>query len=154
MTTVASDEQKPPATAIDYALINVGYVGALVGIGTVVHRRGSEVEFSARDLVLLALATFSLAEVLAHERIATWLREPFNVETTDHRPLRPRGRGMRYAIGELLACSRCLGSWSALGLVGLRVASPPAAGAVTPVLAAAGANNLLQAGFKLLKDHA
>jgi len=52
----------------------------------------------------------------------------------------------------LMGCSRCLGSWSALGLVGLRVASPPAAGAVTTVLAAGGANDFLQAVFRLLQD--
>jgi hypothetical protein len=100
-----------------------------------------------REVALLTLATFSLADIFAHERIATWIRDTFDVETADHRPGGPRGRGLRYAIGELLACSRCMGSWSALGLVGLRVASPPAASAVTTVLAAGGATDFLQAIF-------
>lgn len=152
MTTAPSDEEQHPARAIDYALINVAYLTALAGIGAVLHHQGSELELSPREAVLLALATFSLADVFAHERIATWIRQPFDVETSDHRPGRPRGRGLRYAIGELMGCSRCIGSWSALGLVGLRVASPPAAGAVTAVLAAGGANDFLQAGFRLLKD--
>lgn len=149
-----SDGGRHPANAIDYALINVGYVGALAGIGAVLHRRGDEVDLTPREIGLLLLATFSLADVFAHERIATWMRSPFDVETADHRPGRPRGRGLRYAIGELMACSRCVGSWSALGLVGLRVASPSAAGAVTTVLAASGANDLLQAVFRILKDRA
>ncbi len=152
MTTAPSGEQQHPARAIDYALINVSYISALAGIGVVLHRQGSEVDLSPREVVLLALATFSLADVFAHERIATWIRQPFDIETADHRPGRPRGQGLRYAIGELMGCSRCLGSWSALGLVGLRVASPPAAGAVTTVLAAGGANDFLQAVFRLLKD--
>lgn len=143
-----------PASRIDYALINLSYVGALAGIGAGLHRRGDEVELTPREIVLLLLATFSLADVFAHERIATWIRAPFDVETADHRPGRPRGRGLRYAIGELMACSRCVGSWSALGLVGLRVASPSAAGAVTTVLAAGGANDFLQAVFRILKDRA
>lgn len=149
---VAIDRDEHPATAIDYALINVSYVGALAAIGALVHRQGSEVELTPRDVALLILATFSLADVFAHERIATWIRAPFDVETTDHRPGPPRGRGVRYAVGELMGCSRCVGSWSALGLVGLRVASPPAAGAVTAVLAASGANDFLQALFRLMKD--
>jgi hypothetical protein len=146
------DLDEHPATAIDYALINVSYVGALAAIAAILHRQGSEVALTPREVVLLMLATFSLADVFAHERIATWMRGPFDVETADHRPGRPRGRGMRYAVGELMGCSRCVGSWSALGLVGLRVASPPAAGAVTAVLAASGANDFLQAVFRLLKD--
>ena len=38
-----------------------------------------------------------------------------------------RGGGLRYAVGELLSCSRCVG-WSSLALVGLRC-HPPARGA-------------------------
>ena len=35
---------------------------------------------------------------------------------------RPKGRRLRFAAGELLTCTRCLGTWSSLGLIGLRVA--------------------------------
>lgn len=149
-------EQAPggqhPSDPIDYALINVSYLSALAGIGVVLHRRGDEIDLAPREIILLAMATFSLADVFAHERIATWIRRPFDFETADHRPGRPRGRGLRYAVGELMGCSRCVGSWSALGLIGLRVASPSAAGAVTTVLAAGGANDFLQAVFRLLVD--
>jgi hypothetical protein len=43
-----------------------------------------------------------------------------------------------------------VGAWSALGIVGLRVADPRAGRLVTNVLAASAANDWLQAGFKLL----
>ena len=39
---------------------------------------------------------------------------------------KPKGRRLRYAVGELMTCTRCMGAWSALGLVALRVHSPPA----------------------------
>ena len=39
---------------------------------------------------------------------------------------RPKGRRLRYAVGELLTCTRCTGAWSALGLVALRLHSPAA----------------------------
>jgi hypothetical protein len=152
LTAVVADLDEHPATATDYALINLSYVGALAGIGAVLHRQGREIDLTPRETVLLALATFSLADVFAHERIATWIRGPFDQETPDHRPGHPRGRGLRYAIGELMGCSRCVGSWSALGLIALRTASPPAAGAVTAVFAAGGANDFLQAVFRLLQD--
>lgn len=138
----------------DYAVINGLYVAGLGALGAVVLRRRRQPIASTRDLAEVALATFALADVFAHEKIAHWIREPFVEETEDHRPGEPRGSGLRYAVGELLSCSRCVGSWSALSLCALRVWSPPAGRAVTSVLAAAGANDVLQAGFQLIRDAA
>lgn len=140
------------AAGRDYALINTVYLAALGALGTTALRRGRQPIASARDLAEVAFATFALADVFAHEKIAHWIREPFVHETDDHRPGAPRGSGLRYAVGELLSCSRCVGSWSALSLCAVRVASPAAGQAVTSVLAAAGANDVLQAGFRLMRD--
>ncbi len=63
---------------------------------------------------------------------------------------RPRGRRLRRAVGELVTCTRCVGAWSALGIVGLRTADPATGRLITNVLAASAANDFLQAGFKLL----
>jgi len=104
------------------------------------------------ELPLLALATFVLADVLAKEKISTWIREPFVEEGADHKPVKPEGQGMRAAIGELMTCTRCIGTWSALGLVALRTASPAAGRATMRVLALAGANDLMQSGFRLLAE--
>jgi len=104
------------------------------------------------ELGLLAMATFTLADVLAKEKISTWLREPFVVEGADHKPVRPEGSGLRYAFGELLTCTRCIGTWSALGLVALRTASPAAGRATMRVLALAGVNDLMQSAFRLLAE--
>lgn len=59
---------------------------------------------------------------------------------------------MRRAIGELLTCTRCVGTWSALGLVGVRAASPAAGRATANVLALAGVNDVMQSGFRLLAE--
>jgi len=153
---VTTDDKALPAPtrARDYALINSSYMTGLGGLALVLHRRGGDPTdpLSVRELALLCMATFTVADVFAHERITTWIREPFLVETGDHRPGRPRGSGLRYTIGELMACSRCVGSWGALGLVGLRTASPAAAGVVTTVFAASAANDFLQAAFRLIVD--
>ena len=68
------------------------------------------------------------------------MREPFVEERPDGER-RPRGHGMRYAVGELLTCTRCVGSWSALGLVALRVTRPREARVVSAVLAASAVND-------------
>jgi len=70
------------------------------------------------------------------------------------RALTKRGERMQRAVGELLTCTRCAGTWSALVLVGLRTASPVAGRATTNVLALAGANDLMQSGFRLLVEGA
>ena len=86
--------------------------------------------------------------MIARERIGTWVREPFVEEEEDGG--RPRGRGLRHAVGELLTCTRCVGAWSALGLVGLRLTSPATGRVVNDVLAVSAMNDWLQASFKLL----
>jgi hypothetical protein len=78
------------------------------------------------------------------------VREPF-VEHQDGER-RPRGRRLQRAVGELVTCTRCVGAWSALAVVGLRVADPQSGRIVTNVLAASAANDWLQAGFKLLTE--
>lgn len=101
---------------------------------------------------MLAIATFALADTLAKEKISTWIREPFVQEAADHKPVEPEGDGLRYAIGELMTCTRCVGTWSALALVGLRTISPPAGRATSVVLALAGVNDVAQSAFRLLAE--
>jgi hypothetical protein len=90
--------------------------------------------------------------VIAREKVGTWVREPF-VEHVDGEA-HPEGRGLRRAVGELVTCTRCVGAWSALGVVGLRLASPRAGRNVSNVLAVSAANDWLQAGFKALCSRA
>src|SRR4029078_927455 len=83
---------------------------------------------------------------LAGERRAAW----GGGRSAEGRPggaRRPRGRGMRYAVGELLTCTRCVGTWSALGLVALRVTRPREARVVSAVLGASAVSDFAQAGF-------
>jgi hypothetical protein len=100
------------------------------------------------ELIPLSAATFALSKLVVHEKVETWLRQPFVEERPDGK--RPRGRRLRYAVGELLNCTRCMGAWSALGLVALRMHSPTAGRAVTTVLAASAGNDVLHTAFSLL----
>jgi hypothetical protein len=140
----------------DYAVLATIF---LTGLGSVIvlsRRRHAEgvAAIPPRDLPALALATFALADTVVNEKVSTWLRQPFVEEDGEHHPLAPKGRGMQRAVGELLTCTRCAGTWGALVLVGLRAASPVAGRATTNVLALAGANDLMQSGFRLLVERA
>jgi hypothetical protein len=137
-----------PTDAADYAKINAVYGALMVGVVLSTRERARENPISGRELVPIAAATFALSKVIAREKIGSWMREPFVEQDGGGR--RPRGSNLQRAVGELVTCTRCVGAWSALGIVGLRLASPESGKTVTNVLAASAANDWLQAGFKLL----
>jgi len=136
-----------PTEPIDYAALSVTYGGLLATLAFAARHRSSDTDpLTAAELVPLGLATFTLSRTIVHEKVESWARRPF-VEEDGNGARRPKGRRMRYAIGELLTCTRCAGTWGALGLVALRVGRPPAGRAIISVLAAAGMNDFLQSGF-------
>jgi hypothetical protein len=134
-----------PTEPSDYATLSLTY-GLLLGTLASSARDREPVE--PRELVPLAAATFALSKLIVREKAETWIRRPFVEEAREEK--RPRGRGLRYAIGELLTCTRCTGAWSALALVGLRLHAPRAGRTVTTVLAASAGNDLAQAAFTWL----
>lgn len=141
-------EVEAPTKPIDYGVLNVAYFALLAGLVAAQQKRNSEERIGGAELLPLAAATFSLSKAIAREKIGSWVREPFVDETASRQRL--RGRRLRRVIGELVTCSRCIGTWSSLGVVGLRLMNPPTGRAVTSVLATAALNDFLQAGFRLL----
>jgi len=132
-----------PTKPVDYAALSAGY-GALLG-AILLGARAQPDQPGREEIPALGLATFALSKLIAKEKVESWVREPFVEETPHGR--RPKGSRMRYAVGELLTCSRCVGAWSSLGLVALRVTRPREAKVVTAVLAASALNDFLQTGF-------
>ena len=135
---------------VDYAKLNAVYGALFAATIVAARRRAVDDPIAARELVPMGAATFALAKVIAREKIGTWVREPFVEQEGGER--RPRGRRLQRAVGELLTCTRCVGAWSALGIVGLRAIDPQSGKLVANVLAASAANDWLQAGFKLLTE--
>lgn len=144
--------REPPTDASDYAAINLVYASLFAGVVYLTRERARQDPIELKELVPMSAATFALAKVIAREKVGTWVREPF-VEHVDGVP-KPEGRGLRRAVGELVTCTRCVGAWSALGVVGLRLAYPDQGRNVATVLAVSGANDWLQAGFKALCSRA
>ena len=138
---------------IDYGAINAVYGVLFAAVVLATRERAAEGNpIANEEFPILAGATFALAKVVSKEKIGTWVREPFVEEGPDRKPRGARGTRLRRVTGELLTCSRCVGAWSALGVVGLRVADPRTGRIVTNVLAASAVNDWLQAGFKLLTN--
>jgi Protein of unknown function (DUF1360) len=107
------------------------------------------------DLVVLSAASFKASRTLARDEVTSFIREPF-VRGAAHsgEGEEPVEGGMHQAIGELVTCSRCVGTWAAAGLAVTQVLAPRFGRLLTWSLAAAGANDFLQAGFTALREKA
>jgi Protein of unknown function (DUF1360) len=133
-----SDPREPQYPA--YAAIAGTFLAGL-GVVSLLARRSPPA--TALDLVALSAATFKAARTLSHGEVASFVREPF-VEGKDERPA---GEGMQRALGELVTCSRCIGTWSAAALASTQMLTPRFGRALTWTLAAGAANDFLQAAF-------
>jgi uncharacterized protein DUF1360 len=140
----------PPYQA--YASIVGVFVGGLgvAGVAARLFGRNPACQ-TPLDLAVLSAATFKAARTLAHDEVTSFLREPFvqgeaheghedPIETGDY----------RQAIGELVTCSRCGGTWAAAALASTQILAPRFGRLLTWSLAAAGINDWLQAGFAAL----
>lgn len=138
---MAVQTERPPYEA--YAAI----AGTLVaGLGAVAALSRRSPPASALDLVALSAATFKASRTLSQERVGSFVREPF-VEGEEERPA---GEGLQRALGELVTCSRCVGTWVAAGLASTQMVAPRFGRALTWTLGAAAANDFLQAAFSAL----
>jgi hypothetical protein len=130
------------------------YAGGLATAALLARRLGREPrEHTALDLAVLCAATFKASRTIARDEVASFIREPF-VEGEAHEGGEdPVETGdLRQAIGELVTCSRCIGTWVAGGLTATQMVAPRLGRMVTWSLAAAGANDVLQAGFAALTN--
>jgi Protein of unknown function (DUF1360) len=139
---MATAERTPPYAA--YAGITSTFVGGLAAASALGRLLGRDPRCqSALDLTVLAAATFKAARTLARDEVTSFIRDPFGedpVETGD----------LHQAIGELVTCSRCVGTWAAAGLATTQVLAPQFGRLLIWSLAAAGVNDFLQAGFAAL----
>src|SRR5438477_11891863 len=144
----------PPYGA--YAAIMSVFAGGLATAGALAHALDRDPrEHDALDLVVLGAATFKASRTIARDEVTSFLRDPF-VEGEAHEggedPV--ESGDMRQAIGELVTCSRCIGTWVAAGLATTQILAPRFGRLLTWSLATAGANDFLQAGFAALAHKA
>ena len=140
-----------------YATIFGTFLGGLAAAGALARLVGRDTrEQTTLDLVTLAFGTFKAARTITRDEVTSFLRDPF-VEGEAHsgddeRPIQTGG--FEQAIGELVTCSRCIGTWVAGGLATTQIVAPRFGRLLTWSLGAAGMNDFLQAGFAALADKA
>ena len=141
------EPERPPYES--YATI-VGAVAALLAAGGALGRlldRDPQCQ-TTLDFAVLAAATFKAARTLSHDRIASPIRAPFvegKADAQDEEPVREGG--MQQAMGELVTCTRCVGTWAAAALASTQIIAPRFGRLLTWSLGVAAANDFLQAAF-------
>ena len=144
------EPQTPPYST--YAALVGIFGGCMAAVGALASLRGRRPEhLTPLDLAVLSAATFKASRTIAHDEVLSFLRQPFvegKAHEGDERPI--ADGGVRQALGELLTCSRCIGMWASVGIVGLHTVAPRTGRLLTWSLAASAANDFFQAGFAAL----
>ena len=107
------------------------------------------------DFILLAFATYRLGRLAAYDKVMEPFRQPFTETVQDSsgagETVVPRGQGARRALGGLISCPICAGTWIAAGLVyGLELA-PRLTRTLIMIMSAIGAGELLNAATEALE---
>src|SRR3954451_13043863 len=125
MTVVAEQRTGSPPYEAYYAIMGV-FVGGLAAAGLPARPfdRTPACQ-SPLDFVVLSAASFKASRTLARDEVTSFLREPFvrgHAHSGDDEE--PVEGGMEQAIGELITCSRCAGTWAAAGLAVMQILAP------------------------------
>jgi hypothetical protein len=144
-------QNPPPYRA--YASIVGTFVASLGAVSRVAEARNRPSHaIGATDLALLGLATFKASRTVARDKVTSFVRDPF-VEGTayDGEHEKPaHDSEMKQALGELVTCTRCIGTWIGASLASLQILAPRTGRLLTTVLAAGALNDFLLAGFSSL----
>lgn len=144
---------RPPYAG--YAAILAAFGGALAASAGLERALGRQVRPASHlDFLVLCAGSFKAARALSRERIGSVLRQPFvESETREGIGLThedPAGEGLQRALGELVTCTRCAGTWTAAGLLTCQAVAPRFGQLLTWSLAAGAGNDFLQAAFAAL----
>jgi hypothetical protein len=142
--------QRPPYAA--YAALVSTFVGGLGAVAALASRRGAPPATpTPLDVALLGLATFKASRTLAKDKVTSFVREPFvEGEAYEGGETPVHTGGMQQALGELVTCTRCAGTWLGAGLASLQLVAPRTGRLLTLVLATGAVNDVLLAGFSAL----
>jgi hypothetical protein len=153
----APPRERPPLAA--YATFATVFHGAMAAAVAAAKRSGRELpqRVEPRDLALIGTASYQLSRLISKKKVTAFVRAPFTELEGKGGPAeleeKPRGTGLRRALGELLVCPYCLGLWASGGFhVGLLFA-PRATRFTASVLTAVSVSDFLQIAYKAAEEH-
>lgn len=151
----AHGEDRPLAAYSGIVGVYLVVVGA---IGLLARSRKAKVSVSWADVALAGVATHKLTRILSKEPIASPLRAPFTryegVSGPAELKEEVRGTGWRKAMGELVTCPFCLGSWTSTAMISGMIFFPRATRAAAAIFATLGISDSLQLVYTWLERKA
>ena len=152
----APPEERPPL--LSYGLLALLFNVLVAGALMLIRRSGRELpeRIHERDLLLIGAASHKLSRLIAKDKVTSAFRSPFTEFEEKGGPAefeeKPRGRGFRRAIGELLVCPWCLGLWVVAAFaLGLLVA-PRLTRFLAGVFSALAVSDFLQVAYKAAEE--
>jgi hypothetical protein len=144
--------ERPPLAA--YATFATIFHAAMAGAVAAAKRSGRDLpeRVGAGDIVLIGTASYKLSRLISKKKVTAFVRAPFTELEGKGGPAeleeKPRGRGARRALGELLVCPYCLGLWASGGFHAGLLFAPRTTRFSASVLAAMSISDFLQIAYK------
>jgi hypothetical protein len=151
----APPRERPPFAA--YAGFTAAFNAAFAGALVAARRSGRLPErVEPSDVVLIGVATHKLSRLITKDRVMAFARAPFTEYQEPGGPgeveEKPRGDGLRQAVGELLVCPYCLGLWTSAGMHAGLLFAPRVTRTVASTLTALALADFLQIAYKAAED--
>jgi hypothetical protein len=148
----APPRERPPLAA--YATFATVFHAAMAVAVAAAKRSGRDLpeHVAPGDIVLIGTASYKLSRLISKKKVTAFVRAPFTELEGKGRPAeveeRPRGSGLRRAMGELLVCPYCLGLWASGGFHAGLLFAPRATRFSASVLTAMTISDFLQIAYK------
>jgi hypothetical protein len=127
-----------------------------VGLALFCWRRKAE-RLDLKDWGLLTLATFRMSRMVAYDKVMQTYRSPV-VEVVPHdsgagetTQAKPGTTGIKRALGELISCPICNGTWISAGLVYGLCLAPNYTRTLINVMSVMGAVEIMNAAFEAVQ---
>jgi hypothetical protein len=138
-----------------YQALSSFFVTSFAGFAFYEARRGKDLDIKPFDLVQLALASYRLGRMVSYDKVFEPYRAPFTRTVPDPSgegmTVVSKGSGRRQAIGELIACPICAGTWISAGLVYGLALAPRIVRPFLAIMSSIGAAELLDAATEALQ---
>ena len=112
-------------------------------------RKGKGLNLRPFDFVLLGFSTLRLGRLVAHDLVTEPYRAPFTETVPDQygtgETVVPKRSGWRRAIGELISCPICSGTWAAAAMVYALQIAPHPTRLFMAIMGAVGVGEILNA---------
>ena len=153
------DDKKLREQRLTYMALSGTFITLLALFNLLRPRRNNgDASIKPFDYILLGLSVFRMGRMVSYDTVMEPYRAPFTDTVPDEsgagHTVEPKGEGWRRAMGELIACPICSGTWIAAVLVyGMQVFPGPTR-ALMAIMSVIGIGEVLNAATEALSWNA